>query len=77
MDAQSAPLSGHSQHFPRLVVVLPEGIGKDGKRFPRPGRGTAIFGRAQTTGGWRAVHTHFSLNRGVPQQSYGERPERA
>ena len=60
-----------------LITFDSTGIGEDGKRFPRPGRVTAIFGRAQTTGGWRAVHTHLSLNRGVPQESYGERPEPA
>ena len=60
-----------------LLTFDSTGIAKDGKRYPRPGRVTAIFGRAQITDGWLAVHTHLSLNRGVPEQSYGERPEHA
>ena len=51
------------------------GIAADGARFPRPGRVTVVFGREDAAQTWRGVHTHLSLNRGVPQQSHGRRPE--
>ena len=43
-----------------------------GLRFDRPGRATMVFHKRNGT--WLGVHTHLSLNRGVPQASYGNRP---
>lgn len=43
------------------------GFTEAGARFPRAGRATIVLLRAK--GGWRAVHTHFSLrpaNAGAP-----------
>lgn len=57
------------------VAVTPwtsTGYHPDGARFDRPGRATMVF--AQTGGAWRCVHSHMSLNRGVPQASHANRP---
>jgi ketosteroid isomerase-like protein len=57
------------------VVVAPwtsTGFNEDGARFDRPGRATIVFHK--TDGVWLGVHSHLSLNRGVPQASYGNRP---
>jgi ketosteroid isomerase-like protein len=60
------------------VVIAPwtsTGFHQDGSRFDRPGRATMVFHRQDGT--WLGVHTHLSLNRGVPQASYGNRPVKA
>ncbi len=49
------------------------GIGEDGRPFDRPGRATVGLVRAATDAPWRGMHTHFSLNPGTPQTSYGDR----
>lgn len=57
------------------VAVTPwtsTGYGPDGAAFDRPGRATMVFARGAD--GWRCVHSHMSLNRGVPQASHGSRP---
>jgi ketosteroid isomerase-like protein len=57
------------------VVVAPwtsTGYHADGARFDRPGRATMVFERVE--GRWLCVHSHMSLNRGVPQESHGNRP---
>ena len=57
------------------VVVAPwnsTGYHDDGSTFDRPGRATMVFGKQN--GAWLCMHSHMSLNRGVPQQSYGTRP---
>ena len=60
---------------PMAVAVAPwasTGYGRNGARFDRPGRATMVF---QHTGdGWLCVHSHMSLNRGVPQDSHADRP---
>jgi ketosteroid isomerase-like protein len=60
------------------VVIAPwtsTGFHADGKAFERPGRATMIFHNGGK--GWRCVHSHMSLNRGVPQASHGSRPVKA
>jgi len=60
------------------VVVVPwtsTGYHPDGSRFDRPGRATMVFNRAGAE--WRCVHSHMSLNRGVPQDSHANRPVKA
>jgi len=60
------------------VVVVPwtsTGFHPDGSRFDRPGRATMVFYRDD--GRWVGVHSHLSLNRGVPQSSHGDRPVKA
>ena len=60
------------------TVIAPwtsTGYHPDGSPFPRPGRATMTF--SKTTDGWLCVHSHMSLNRGVPQQSHASRPVKA
>jgi ketosteroid isomerase-like protein len=45
------------------------GFDADGREFERPGRATVVLTRS--AGRWRAVHTHFSLYRGVSQETFG------
>ena len=60
------------------VAVVPwtsSGFHQDGSRFDRPGRASMVFARGE--GGWRCVHSHMSLNRGVPQASHATRAVKA
>ena len=60
------------------VAVTPwtsTGFHPDGTRFDRPGRATMTYARHD--GAWRCVHSHMSLNRGVPQASHANRPVKA
>jgi ketosteroid isomerase-like protein len=60
------------------VVIAPwtsDGFHEDGTRFDRPGRATIVFARAGEE--WLVVHSHMSLNRGVPQSSHANRPVKA
>ena len=41
--------------------------------FDRPGRCTFVLARDGVDEPWRGVQGHFSLYRGVPQQSFGRR----
>jgi ketosteroid isomerase-like protein len=57
------------------VAVAPwasTGYSHDGACFDRPGRATMVF--HGTAGGFLCVHSHMSLNRGVPQDSHASRP---
>ena len=58
----------------QAVIVTPwgsTGFDEAGAPFDRPGRATLVLRRDGESGGWRCVHTHFSLGRDVPQRSYG------
>lgn len=60
------------------TVIAPwtsRGYHPDGGVFARPGRATMVF--FKTAGGWLCVHSHMSLNRGVPQASHANRPVKA
>ena len=60
------------------VLVAPwtsTGYHQDGTTFPRPGRASMVFHKAD--GRWVCVHSHMSLNRGVPQESFADRPVKA
>lgn len=60
------------------VAVAPwssTGYRPDGSSFDRPGRATMVF--HAENGAWFCVHSHMSLNRGVPQESHGARPVKA
>ena len=48
------------------------GYDEHGAPFDRPGRATVTFRRV--SGRWLGTHTHFSLNPGVPQMTFGPRP---
>ena len=58
------------------VAIAPwtsTGFNEKGLPFDRPGRATIVLAR-QPDGRWLGVHSHMSLARGVPQESYGKRP---
>lgn len=60
------------------VVIAPwtsTGFNPDGTSFERPGRATIVFHKTSNT--WLGVHSHLSLNRGVPQSSHGNRAVKA
>lgn len=60
------------------IAVAPwtsTGYHADGTPFDRPGRATMVFHHAE--GRWICVHSHMSLNRGVPQESFAKRPVKA
>lgn len=60
------------------TVIAPwtsTGYHQDGSTFARPGRATMIF--SKNADGWLCVHSHMSLNRGVPQTSHANRPVKA
>ena len=57
------------------VLVAPwtsTGYAPDGTPFDRPGRATMVFNKLD--GAWLCTHSQMSLNRGVPQQSFADRP---
>ena len=57
------------------TVVVPwtsTGYHQDGTSFDRPGRATLVFNKHNSA--WLCTHSHMSLNRGVPQQSFANRP---
>jgi ketosteroid isomerase-like protein len=61
------------------VAIAPwtsTGFRRDGTRFDRPGRSTLVLQR-QADGRWLGVHSHMSLARGVPQESFGTREVKA
>ena len=60
------------------TVVAPwtsTGYMPDGTAFDRPGRATMVFSKFGDA--WLCVHSHMSLNRGVPQTSHADRPVKA
>jgi ketosteroid isomerase-like protein len=60
------------------VVIAPwtsTGFSPDGQTFDRPGRATIVFHKSNDK--WLGVHSHLSLNRGVPQSSHGNRQVKA
>jgi len=61
------------------VAITPwtsTGYHPDGKPFPRPGRATIVLAK-QPDGRWVGVHSHMSLGKGVPQDSFASRPVKA
>jgi ketosteroid isomerase-like protein len=46
------------------------GYQKGGKSYKRSGRASVVLKRLSLDDSWKGIHTHFSLNRGVPQKSY-------
>jgi hypothetical protein len=59
-----------------IIIFDSTGYNEDGAPYDRPGRATVVFGRAETGADWVAQHTHFSLFRGVPERSFGNKPEK-
>jgi ketosteroid isomerase-like protein len=56
------------------VTWTSTGFDAGGRPFPRPGRASLVLARPASEEAWRCVHAHFSLNRGIPQQSFGRAP---
>ena len=56
-----------------MVTWTSTGYAQDGTPFDRPGRCSFVLARDSLDGPWRGVQGHFSLMRGVPQQSFGSR----
>lgn len=63
------------------VAIAPftsTGCHPDGAPFDRPGRATLVLARNAGPGeAWLGVHSHMSLNRGVPADSHAKRPVKA
>lgn len=56
------------------TVIAPwtsTGYHRDNSTFDRPGRATMVF--HWQTNDWVCVHSHMSLNRGIPQESFASR----
>ena len=56
-----------------MLIWTSTGFAEDGSPYERPGRTTAVLVRDAVGAPWRAIHTHVSLFRGVPQRSHGRR----
>ncbi len=56
-----------------MVTWTSTGYSADGEPFDRPGRCSFVVVRDSLDDEWRGVQAHFSLMRGVPQQSFGTR----
>ncbi len=56
------------------VTWASTGFTPDGEPFDRPGRCSFVLTRENLNAPWFGVQGHFSLFRGVPQQSHGPRP---
>ena len=52
------------------------GYDRRGVPYHRPGRATVALTRQSASAPWVACHTHMSLFRGVPQESFGARMDR-
>ncbi|OED38811.1 DUF4440 domain-containing protein [Chromatiales bacterium (ex Bugula neritina AB1)] len=64
-----------SEDASMATVIAPwtsTGYHQDNSVFDRPGRATMIFQKRLDN--WLCIHSHMSLNRGVPQQSFANRP---
>jgi len=76
-DTQAARVLVSADGTMATVVVnwTSTGYHQDGSTFDRPGRATLIFSKQD--GAWLCTHSHMSLNRGVPQQSFANRSVKA
>jgi hypothetical protein len=55
-----------------MAVWQSDGYHPNGDRFDRPGRTTVTLGRKAVGDPFVATHTHMSLFRGTPEQSFGK-----
>ena len=76
-DTDAARILVSADNTMATVVVswTSTGYTQNGAAFDRPGRATMVFHRHD--GAWLCTHSHMSLNRGVPQQSFANRPVKA
>ena len=54
-----------------ILVWDSTGYKKNGSSFKRNGRATDTLKRININDAWKCIHTQVSLNRGIPQKSYG------
>lgn len=76
LDNTAVLASADSNMVTVITPWISTGFHPDGTRFDRPGRATITLVR-QPDGRWLGVHSHMSLQRGVPQDSHGKRPVKA
>ena len=76
LDGMRTIVSADRRTAVGMIIFDSTGYNEDGVPYDRPGRATVVFGRAQIGTDWVAQHTHFSLFRGVPGRSFGNKPER-
>ena len=69
IDVDSIGGEGDSRYAWGVAAWTSTGFDEGGNPFPRPGRATVILERRN--GIWLAIHTHFSLSPGTPQQTFG------
>jgi ketosteroid isomerase-like protein len=76
-DTDAARILVSADNTMATVVVswTSTGYTQNGAAFDRPGRATMVFHK--NDGVWLCTHSHMSLNRGVPQQSFANRPVKA
>jgi ketosteroid isomerase-like protein len=74
VDSLQALVSPDGSLAAVAVTWASTGFAGDGTPFPRPGRTSLVLARPDGADEWRCVHAHFSLYRGVPQQSFGRPP---
>ena len=55
-----------------ILVWNSTGYKKNGNSFKRNGRASVVLKRSNLDNSWKGIHTHFSLNRGIPQESFGK-----
>ena len=55
-----------------MAVWQSDGYHPNGDHFDRPGRTTVTLGRKAVGDSFVATHTHMSLFRGTPEQSFGK-----
>ncbi len=75
LDATRILVAGDGSMATVIAPWTSTGYHPDGARFDRPGRATMVFVREGAH--WICVHSHMSLNRGVPQQSHADRMVKA
>lgn len=72
LDKVEAIVSGDRLMAVGMAVWQSDGFYPNGDRFDRPGRTTVTLGRQKIGDPFVATHTHMSLFRGTPEQSYGK-----
>ncbi len=70
-EAMRCRVSGDRLMAAVMVTWESTGYTQEGEPFNRPGRCSFVLTRDTTADSWRGVQGHFSLMRGVPQQSFG------
>ena len=56
-----------------ILIWNSTGYKKNGNSFKRNGRATVVLKRSNLDNSWKGIHTNFSLNRGIPQESFGKK----